>query len=228
MKAIKKAQTGIKTVDSTDYFKNEEKILRQLAKSEKGISNVSKFNKRFFENKAGEAVTSQVRQKLKGTPGYDANGFPIKKKKAIKKAVNGTTTTKTTVRPGATKDSTDYFMKKSEKFSDMALKQANVKDFTGMNKYGKIGRKAIDDMIRQSHKGEKGYDKNGYPVKKKANSGTTLAKAKDGKWMQKVSASIKKRGTAGKCTPITKPGCTGKAKALAKTFKKIAKKNKGK
>ena len=44
----------------------------------------------------------------------------------------------------------------------------------------------------------------------------------DGKWMQKVSASIKRRGTEGKCTPITKPGCTGKAKALAKTFKKIA------
>ena len=64
--------------------------------------------------------------------------------------------------------------------------------------------------------------------KKKAKSGTTIAKAKDGKWMQKVSASIKKRGTAGKCTPITKPGCTGRAKALAKTFKKIAKKNKGK
>ncbi len=53
-----------------------------------------------------------------------------------------------------------------------------------------------------------------------------LSKAKDGKWMQKAAASIKKRGTAGKCTPITKPGCTGKAKALAKTFKAIAKKNK--
>jgi len=48
----------------------------------------------------------------------------------------------------------------------------------------------------------------------------------DKKWMQKVSASIKKRGTKGKCTPITKPGCTGRAKALAKTFKKIAAKNK--
>jgi hypothetical protein len=52
--------------------------------------------------------------------------------------------------------------------------------------------------------------------------------ATDKKWMQKAAASIKKRGTAGKCTPITKPGCTGKAKALAKTFKKIAKKNKSK
>jgi len=53
-------------------------------------------------------------------------------------------------------------------------------------------------------------------------------KAKDGKWIQKATASIKRRGTAGKCTPITKPGCTGKAKALAKTFKKIAKSNKKK
>ena len=52
--------------------------------------------------------------------------------------------------------------------------------------------------------------------------------ATDGKWMQKVSASIKKRNTAGKCTPITKPGCTGKAKTLALTFKKIAKSNKKK
>jgi hypothetical protein len=52
--------------------------------------------------------------------------------------------------------------------------------------------------------------------------------ATDKKWMQKAATSIKKRGTAGKCTPITKPGCTGKAKALAKTFKKIAKSNKKK
>jgi hypothetical protein len=50
----------------------------------------------------------------------------------------------------------------------------------------------------------------------------------DKKWMQKVSASIKKRGTKGKCTPITKKGCTGRAKALAKTFKKIAAKRKAK
>ena len=47
-------------------------------------------------------------------------------------------------------------------------------------------------------------------------------------WIQDVNKSIKKRGTKGKCTPITKKGCTGRAKALAKTFKKIAKKNKGK
>jgi hypothetical protein len=52
--------------------------------------------------------------------------------------------------------------------------------------------------------------------------------AKDNKWIQKATASIKRRGTEGKCTPITKPGCTGRAKALAKTFKKMAKARKGK
>jgi hypothetical protein len=52
----------------------------------------------------------------------------------------------------------------------------------------------------------------------------SLNKAKNGKWIQKATASIKKRGTAGKCTPITKKGCSGKAKSLALTFKKMAKK----
>jgi len=53
-----------------------------------------------------------------------------------------------------------------------------------------------------------------------------LKKGGDKNWIQGVNKSIKARGTKGKCTPITKPGCTGKAKALAKTFKKMAKKRK--
>ena len=52
--------------------------------------------------------------------------------------------------------------------------------------------------------------------------GPSLAETKD--WIQGAEADIKRRGTEGKCTPITKPGCTGKAKALDKTFKKMAKK----
>jgi hypothetical protein len=47
-------------------------------------------------------------------------------------------------------------------------------------------------------------------------------------WIGDVTKSIKRRGTEGKCTPITKPGCTGKAKALALTFKKMAAKRKAK
>ena len=53
-----------------------------------------------------------------------------------------------------------------------------------------------------------------------------LKKGGDKNWIQGVTKSIKARGTKGKCTPITKPGCTGRAKALAKTFKKMAKKRK--
>jgi hypothetical protein len=61
-------------------------------------------------------------------------------------------------------------------------------------------------------------------VRKYASGGRVAAK--DGNWIQKVNKSIKKRGTKGKCTPITKPGCTGRAKALAKTFKKMARERK--
>jgi len=59
-------------------------------------------------------------------------------------------------------------------------------------------------------------------------SGPSRPNYKKGGWIQDVNKSIKKRKTKGKCTPITKKGCTGRAKALAKTFKKMAKKRKGK
>jgi hypothetical protein len=55
-----------------------------------------------------------------------------------------------------------------------------------------------------------------------------MAKVAKKNWIGDVTKSIKKRGTEGKCTPITKPGCTGKAKTLAQTFKRMAKARKGK
>lgn len=51
---------------------------------------------------------------------------------------------------------------------------------------------------------------------------------KNKNWIASVNKSIKSRGTAGKCTPISKKSCTGKAKTLALTFKKIAAKRKSK
>jgi len=59
---------------------------------------------------------------------------------------------------------------------------------------------------------------------------TAILEAKkkvDANWMQKADKSIERRGTEGKCTPMTKPGCTGKARVLAKTFRKIARERKG-
>ena len=67
-----------------------------------------------------------------------------------------------------------------------------------------------------------GHFANGY-----TNGGDRVSMAKGG-WIQDVNKSIKKRGTKGKCTPITKKGCTGRAKALAMTFKKMGKARKGK
>ena len=67
-----------------------------------------------------------------------------------------------------------------------------------------------------------GHFANGY-----TNGGDRVSMAKGG-WIQDVSKSIKKRGTKGKCTPITKKGCTGREKALAMTFKKMGKARKGK
>ena len=147
--------------------------------------------------------------------------------KAIKKAVNGTTTTKTTIRPVTTTDSTAYFKNNEKIFRQLSKSEKSDSEVSKFNKrfFENEADKSVSNQLRQSRKGKPGYDKNGYPIKK---NGGSIAKAKDGKWMQKVSASIKKRGTAGKCTPITKPGCTGRAKALAKTFKKIAKSNKKK
>ena len=55
-------------------------------------------------------------------------------------------------------------------------------------------------------------------VKKRGSIGVALKDGGSANWIQDVNKSIKKRGTKGKCTPITKPGCTGRAKALAKTF----------
>ena len=91
-----------------------------------------------------------------------------------------------------------------------------------LEEMGRIDARRSPDAADRAEKrrviGElnRGYNKGGRVGLKKGGS--------DKNWIQKVNKSIKARGTKGKCTPITKPGCTGRAKALAKTFKKMAKK----
>ena len=86
----------------------------------------------------------------------------------------------------------------------------------GYNKGGRVGATTGGDLDKMT------INKKGQPLARRFK----MKKGGDGKWIQKVNKSIKARGTKGKCTPITKPGCTGRAKALAKTFKKMAKKRK--
>ena len=93
-----------------------------------------------------------------------------------------------------------------------------------------------DTSPRSGFKPALGANRDGYPTggipiqgyRSGGRVGLKAGKSPDKNWIQDVNKSIKKRGTKGKCTPITKKGCTGRAKALAMTFKKIAKKNKGK
>ncbi len=77
---IKKAQNGTKTKDSTAYFKKSADINAKVALA------AAKYGYRNLSEKAMadsyKDTKSILRQTRKGQPGYDANGFPIKKKKA--------------------------------------------------------------------------------------------------------------------------------------------------
>ena len=87
-----------------------------------------------------------------------------------------------------------------------------------------------DTSPRSGYKPALGANRDGYPMGgipiQGYRSGGRIGFKKGG-WIQDVNKSIKKRGTKGKCTPITKKGCTGRAKALAMTFKKMGKARKG-
>ena len=99
-----------------------------------------------------------------------------------------------------------------------------------VSKFGEKQAKTKDSLSTVYSKKAKESVKN--PKYKPALKNGGSVKAKDGKWMQKAAASIKRRGTKGVCTgakfggPTCKPG--SKRYALAKTFKKIAKSNKKK
>ena len=112
-------------------------------------------------------------------------------------------------------DSTAAFPMKSKKRKGYyGGGRTNLLEELGRVEGERSNRNRRDEVSRIHSELNKGYNKGG------------RVKAKDGKWIQKVNKSIKARGTKGKCTRITKPGCTGRAKALAKTFKKMAKKRK--
>jgi len=86
-KSLTKAQKGISvksTADSTGYYKNEIKGYDQLIKSEPNTP-IGKSNKLVYMDAKSKAYSNLNRQSLKGKPGYDKNGFPIKKTTTKKK-----------------------------------------------------------------------------------------------------------------------------------------------
>jgi hypothetical protein len=74
---VKKAQMGksVKpTADSTKYYTN-----KMLSNMDMAMRSTGELKSR-FNKKTDEASKSLSRQSKKGKPGYDANGFPLKKK----------------------------------------------------------------------------------------------------------------------------------------------------
>jgi hypothetical protein len=97
-KMIKKAQNGAKTKDSTDYFKRKaaSAVFERGKTRDKNIINKSSDSKKLQDdknavNKINKLNESVSRQSKKGKPGYDSNGFPLKKKMqtggSVKKSV---------------------------------------------------------------------------------------------------------------------------------------------
>lgn len=110
-------------------------------------------------NKDGKITKADI---LKG------RGVIAKKGISVKKAQNG----------AKTKDSTDYFKGRSAHFFAKSYKPG----YTGAE--ARILREVSDDFdkdaARQAKKGKSGYDKNGYPLKKKAKTGASVKKCRGG------------------------------------------------
>ena len=71
----KKAQNGVKaTKDSTAYFNNQSRLSELKGATSNNLSQSLKYF-----NASDKAKQDESRQKLKGKPGYDANGYPKKK-----------------------------------------------------------------------------------------------------------------------------------------------------
>ena len=138
-------------------------------------------------------------------------------KKPIKKAANGTTTTKTTVDP----KSRELIIKE---FEDLQKKKDSI--YTANRKLAaeKSAENAayLEQQRSLKAKFNEAAKNRNDKLPRQKNGGSV--KAKDGKWIQKAVNPKHK----GYCTPMTKATCTPKRKALAKTFKAMAAKRKSK
>ena len=88
--AIKKAQWGAKTPDSTAYFKRKaaEAVFERGRTRDKNIVNKSSASKKAQDDKSAvdkinSLIESVTRQAKKGKPGYDKNGYPLKTKAKV-------------------------------------------------------------------------------------------------------------------------------------------------
>jgi len=84
--AVKKAQTGYKskwgekTADSTKYY-NDKAMDNMRAVTNLRSNGASAKDTEGYMRENRQALKDRNRQRMKGTPGYDKNGFPVPKNK---------------------------------------------------------------------------------------------------------------------------------------------------
>ena len=83
---------------------------------------------------------------------------------------------------GATKDSTAYFDRAEKSFMSLANSESKKGNEAVSNKMVKLAKNSFENKQRQSLKGKKGYNKNGYPVEK------------NGGMIKRADGSYSKRG----------------------------------
>jgi hypothetical protein len=83
----------------------------------------------------------------------------------------------TVVKPTA--DSTAYYKKDIQAYNNLIKSEPKTKmGKSNVNVYLDAKSKAYNNLNRQSLKGKKGYDKNGFPIKESKKGGSVKAKRK--------------------------------------------------
>lgn len=222
MKHLKKAQAGrsVKpTADSTDSYKKEIKSYGDLIKKESNTP-MGKSNSNVHRQKISEASNNLNRQKLKGKPGYDENGFPIYKNK---------------FKPESPKQQIEKGMKKKMQAGGVVKSQPKrVGPVDPDGAWTKVQERNLPPVNAKT-KVSLAPDKE-LGATKMMKKGGEVEKAKGGKWIQKA---IKKPGAlraqlgakpgepipAGKLAAAAKKGGKlGQRARLAQTLKKMNKK----
>ena len=126
------------------------------------------------------------------------------------------------------------YITRKEKPKWITKKPEATKWITKKAKPSKVERPSMKEFLAGGIKGKPHSSKEGVDASARRTWGRIVKNAqpyKKGGWIQDVNKSIKKRGTKGVCTgkkfggPTCRPGT--KRYALAKTFRKMAKKRKG-
>jgi hypothetical protein len=240
MKTIKKAQNGNNVKPDYRNIKKEKRTIKG-SKEFVPTAKDSADYREGFENAVKKVRNTRIPKSSNYTRGQrEAKERNLKLGGPIKKAQNGATKKPkllTVTRTRQVADSLDYEGNMKSRAAKDRTIGTYVRDYKDAKGYDKIAQelnqssiKDRDNATRYRKLADAAEKKLKSTPKKKAKTGATVSKAKDGKWIQKATASIKRRGTKGVCTgakfggPTCKPG--SKRYNLAKTFKSIAKKKK--